>query len=194
MTSALQTMSQSARIKLDQRIAERAAAATKSKSLSSSHIRLKDAQSFKAIFTSNAEEQMVDFSRDGTSQAVKWYNYEVLLLEYVDGNKIQANNETTTFSASKITSQAIDNLLKNGFQRLPVSGEGSDRTDAQYAVTLLIYLANIFTKLHRICCFVIHRFAPPFSNFFYSICVCISIRILAPCAPNSISFCYFLMP
>jgi hypothetical protein len=137
MTSALQTMSQDARIKLDQRIAERAVAAAKSKSLSSSYIRLKDGQSFKAIFTGNADEQMVDFSRDGTSQAVKRYNYEVLLLEDISRNKLQANNETTTFSASKTTSQAIDNLLKNGFQKLQVSREGSGKTDTQYIVTPL---------------------------------------------------------
>ena len=134
MTSALQTMSKDARIKLEQRIAERAATA-KIKSSSSSYIRLKDGQSFKGIFTGNAEEQMVDFSRDGTSHAVKRYNYEVLLLEDTDG-KMQANNPTT-FSASKTTSQTIDNLLKNGFQKLQVSREGSGKTDTQYIVTPL---------------------------------------------------------
>ncbi len=126
------TMSKDARIKLEQRIAERTSTA-KTKS-SSSYIRLKDGQSFKAIFTGNADEQMVDFSREGTSQAVKRYNYEVLLLEDVDGNKVQANNPTI-FSASKTTSQVIDNLLKNGFQKLQVSREGSGKTDTQYIVT-----------------------------------------------------------
>ena len=136
MIAAEQTMSTDARIKLDQRIAERAAAAAKSRSSSSTFLRLKDGQSFKAIFTGNADEQMVDFSRDGTSATVKRYNYEVLLLEDVDGNKVQANNPTT-FSASKTTSQAIDNLLKNGFQKLQVSREGSGKTDTQYIVTPL---------------------------------------------------------
>jgi hypothetical protein len=79
---------------------------------------------------------MVDFSRDGTSQAVKRYNYEVLLLEDIDVNEIQANNPTT-FSVSKTTSQVIDNLLKNGFQKLQVSREGSGKTDTQYIITPL---------------------------------------------------------
>jgi hypothetical protein len=135
-TAAVQTMNKEAKIKLEQRIAERAADAAKSKSSSSSYIRLKDGQSFIAIFTGNADLQMVDFSRDGTSQAVKRYNYEVLLLEDVDGNKVQANNPTT-FSASKTTSQQIDNLLKNGFQKLQVTREGSGKTDTLYIVTPL---------------------------------------------------------
>jgi len=58
-------------------------------------------------------------------------------LEDIDGNKLQANNQTTTFSASKTTSQIIDNLLKNGFQKLQVSREGSGKTDTQYIVTPL---------------------------------------------------------
>ena len=80
---------------------------------------------------------MVDFSRDGTGQAVKRYNYEVLLLEDVDGNRVQANNPTT-FSASKTISQAIDNLLKNGFQKIKVTRQGSGKTDTQYIVTPLL--------------------------------------------------------
>ena len=137
MPQRVQTMSKDARIKIEQRIAERAAtAAAKSKSSSSSYIRLRDGQSFKGVFTGNADEQIVDFSRDGSSQAVKRYNYEVLLLEDVDGNKVQANNPTT-FSASKTTSQQIDNLLRNGFQKLQVAREGSGKTDTQYIVTPL---------------------------------------------------------
>jgi hypothetical protein len=127
-------MSEEARKKIEQREAERAAAA-KSRS-SSTFLRLKDGQSFKAIFTGDADEQMVDFSRDGSSQAVKRYNYKVLLLKDIDGNKVQANNPTI-FSASKTTSQVIDNLLKNGFQKLQVSREGSGKTDTQYIVTPL---------------------------------------------------------
>ena len=130
----VQTMSKDVKVKLEQRISERAAVA-KNKS-SSSYIRLKDGQSFKAIFTGNADEQMVEFSSDGTSPSVKRYNYEVLLTEDIDGNKVQANNPTT-FSASKTTSQQIDNLLKNGFQKLQVSREGSGKTDTQYIVTPL---------------------------------------------------------
>jgi hypothetical protein len=58
---------------------------------------------------------MLDFSRDGTSQAVKRYNYEVLLLEDVDRNKVQANNPTT-FSALKTTSQQMTKVfLTNRF-------------------------------------------------------------------------------
>jgi len=49
---------------------------------------------------------------------------------------MQANNPTT-FTASKMTSQAIDNLLKNGFQKLQVSREGAGKTDTQYIVTSL---------------------------------------------------------
>lgn len=133
-TTLVPAMSEEARKKLEQREAERAAAA-KSRS-SSTFLRLKDGQSFKAIFTGDADEQMVDFSRDGSSQAVKRYNYKVLLLEDIDGNKVQANNPTI-FSASKTTSQVIDNLLKNGFQKLQVSREGSGKTDTQYIVTPL---------------------------------------------------------
>jgi hypothetical protein len=132
-------MSEEAREKLKQRIAqcevERVAAAAKSSS-SSTYIALKDGKRFKAIFTDNVDEQMVDFSRDGTSQPVKRYNYEVLLLEDVDGNKVQANNPTT-FSASKTTSQQIDNLLDAGFQKLQVVREGSCKTDTHYIVTPL---------------------------------------------------------
>jgi len=54
----------------------------------------------------------------------------------VDRNKMQANNPTT-FSASKTTSQVIYNILKNGFQKLQVSREGSGKTDTQYIVTPL---------------------------------------------------------
>jgi hypothetical protein len=133
------TMSKEAREKLKQRIAqrevERAAAAAKSSS-SSTYIALKDGKRFKGIFTGNVDEQMVDFSKDGTTQAVKRYNYEVLLLEDVNGNKVQANNPTT-FSASKTTSQVIDNLLNNGFQKLQIARGGSGITDTQYIVTPL---------------------------------------------------------
>jgi hypothetical protein len=55
MITAEQSMSKDARIKLEQRIAEHAATA-KTKS-SSSYIRPKDGQSFKAIFTGNADER-----------------------------------------------------------------------------------------------------------------------------------------
>jgi hypothetical protein len=57
-------------------------------------------------------------------------------LKDVDGNKVQANNPTT-ISASKTTSPVIDNLLKNRFQKLQVTREGSGKTDTQYIVTPL---------------------------------------------------------
>jgi hypothetical protein len=61
MTSTEHTMSKDATIELEHRIDERATAAN-SKSYSSKYIRLKDGQSFKTIFTGNADEQMVDFT------------------------------------------------------------------------------------------------------------------------------------
>jgi 3-phenylpropionate/cinnamic acid dioxygenase small subunit len=65
-------MSEESRLKLEQRIAqketERAAAAAPKSRSSSNYIKLRDGQSFKAIFTGNADAQMVDFTRaDGTS-------------------------------------------------------------------------------------------------------------------------------
>ena len=127
------TMNEEYRKKLKQRIAERAEDAKNSSS--STFIKLKDRQRFMAVFTGKVDEALVTFSK-GDGKPVLRYNYEVMLLEDESGRKIQANY-TTIFSASKTTSQQIDNLLDAGFQKLQVSRKGSGMTDTKYIVTPL---------------------------------------------------------
>jgi hypothetical protein len=131
-TIPIPPMSEEAKKKLQERIAEREAAAKSGSS--SNYIALTVGQRFKGIFTGNVKQDLVKFK--GNSKLVPRYNYEVLLLEDEQGKKIQANS-TTIFSASKTTSQDIDNLLKNGFQKIQIAREGSGKTHTLYIITPL---------------------------------------------------------